>query len=127
MDVAVDPSLGHRRRISPHVAAVAMRQVEHEEMRLLLHAANHHHRLAEIGLRMARWMSQWHKHLLATLIPLTNIVLDDRVAAGEPAFVTKPVEHPLGRMALLARQLHVLIKPMLDRRNKRIQLRPPDR
>lgn len=127
VDVAVNPGLGHRRRISPHVAAVAMRQVEHEEMSLLLHAANDHHRLAEIGLPMARWMSQWHKHLLATLIPLAHIVLEDRIAAGEPAFVTKPVEHPLGRMALLARHLHVLIKPVIDRRNQRIQLGPPDR
>jgi hypothetical protein len=30
-------------------------------------------------------------------------------------------------MALLARHLHVLIKPMIDRRNERIQLGPLDR
>jgi hypothetical protein len=65
MDVAIHPGLGHRRRIGPHIAAVAVRQIEHEEVRLLLHAADHHHRLAEIGLRMARRMRQRHEHLLA--------------------------------------------------------------
>ena|GEM_PF-6374432 len=70
MDVAVDPGLGHRRRIGPHVAAVAMRQIEHEETGLLFHAANHHRRLTEVGLRMAGRMRQRHEHLLPTLIPL---------------------------------------------------------
>jgi hypothetical protein len=35
-----------------------MRQVEHEEAGLLLDTADHHHRLAEIGLRMARRVRQ---------------------------------------------------------------------
>ncbi|MNL49177.1 hypothetical protein D3C87_1720890 [compost metagenome] len=76
---------------------------------------------------MARRMGQWHEHFLAALIPIAHIILDDRVAAGEPALVTQPVKHPLGRMPLLARHLHILVKPMFDRRNKRIQLRAPDR
>ncbi len=33
MDVAAHPGLGHRRRIGPHVGAVAVRKVEHEEVR----------------------------------------------------------------------------------------------
>jgi len=32
-----------------------------------------------------------------------------------------------GRVALFVRRLHILIQPMLDRRNKRVQLRPSDR
>jgi len=127
MDVAVDPGLGHRRRIGPNAAAVAMRQIEHEETGLLFHAANHDRRLTEVSLRMARRMSQRHEHLLAALIALAHVILDDRVAAGEATFIAKPVEYPLGRMALLARHLQVFIKPMLDRRNKRVQLRAPDR
>ena len=101
MDVAVDPGLGHRRRIGPHVAAVAMRQIQHEETRLLLDAADHHRRLAKVGLRMAGRMRQRHEHLLPTLIPLAYVVLDDRVAAGETALITQAVEHTLGSMALL--------------------------
>ncbi len=50
-----------------------------------------------------------------------------RVAAGEPALVAQAVKYPPGRMPLLARHLQVLVEPMLDRRNKRIQLRTPDR
>ena len=46
---------------------------------------------------------------------------------GEAAFVPQPVEHPLGRVALLARHLSVLVESMIDRRNKRIQLRPAHR
>ena len=127
MDVAIDPGFGHRRRIGPHIAPVAMRQIEHKEARLLLHAANHDRRLTEVRLRMAGRMRQRHEHLLAALITLAHIILDDRVAAGEPAFVAQAVEHPLGRMALLARHLQVFIEPMVDRRNECIQLRTPDR
>lgn len=36
---------------------------------------------------------------LTTLLALSHVILDDRVAADEPAFVAKPVEHPLGRVA----------------------------
>ena len=127
MDVTIDPGLCHRRRISPDIAAVAMRKIQHEETRLLLDAADHHRRLTEVCLRVSGRMSQRHEHLLAALIPPAHIILDDRVAAGKTAFVAQPVEHPLGSMALLARHLEVLIQPMLDRRNERIQLRTPDR
>lgn len=65
-----------------------MRQIQHKEMGFPLHAADHHHRLAEVGLPMARRVSQRHEHFLATLIPLAHVVLDDRVAAGEAALVT---------------------------------------
>ena len=104
-----------------------MRQIEHEEAGLLLDAADHHHRFTEIGLRMARRMRQRHEDFLAALIPLAHVILDDRIAAGEATLVTQPIEHTLGGMALLARHLHVRIEPLVDRRHKRIQLRPPDR
>ena len=104
-----------------------MRQIQHEEVRLLLHPADHHQCLAEIGLRVSRRMSQRHEHLLATLIALAHVILDDRVAAGEAALLTKPVKHPLGRVALLARHLSVLVQPSIDGRNERVELRPPDR
>lgn len=92
MDVAIDPGLGHCRRTGPNIAAVTVRKIQHEEMRLLLHATDHHHRHAEVRLRMSWRMRQRHEYLLAALIPLAHIILDDRVAAGEPALVSKPVE-----------------------------------
>ncbi len=127
MDVAIDPRLSHRSGIGSHIAGVAMRQVEHKETGFLLDTADHHHRLAEVRLCMAGRMRQRHEHLLAALLSLAHVILDDRVAAGEPAFGTQPVEHSLGRMALLARNRQVLIQPMIDGRNKCIQLRTSDR
>ena len=126
MDVAIDPGLGHRRRISPDIAAVTMRKIEYKEPGFLLDTADHHRRLTEISLCMAGRMSKRHEDFLATLFPLPDIVLDDRIATGETAFVAKPVKHTLGRMALFARYVSVFIQPMVDRRNESVQLRPPD-
>jgi hypothetical protein len=99
----------------------------HWNTQLALHAADHHHRLTEIGLPMAGRMRHRHEHFPAALFPLAHVILDDRVAAGEPALVPEPIEHPLGGMALFARHLQILVKPMLDRRNEHVQLRSPDR
>ena len=74
-------------------------------MRLLLDAADDDHRLAEIGLGMTRRMRQRHEHLPAAPFALAHVILDDRVAAGEPVLVPQPLEHPLGRVALLAPHL----------------------
>lgn len=38
----------------------------------------------------------------------------------------RPVEYLLGRMAQRARHLQIVLQPMLDGRNERIQLGPPD-
>lgn len=87
-------------------------------MRLLLNTADHHHGFAEIGLRMAGRMRQRHEDLSAALRAFAHVILDDRVAAGETAFGAQPVKHPLGRMALLARHVYVLIEPSIDSRNE---------
>ena len=60
-----------------------MRQVHDEEMGLLLDPADDSDGFAEIGLRMSRWVGQRHEHLLATPLTFPNVILDDRVAAGE--------------------------------------------
>src|SRR5690606_19505940 len=92
----------------------------------LLDTANLDHRLAEVGLRMARGMRQRHEHFLAPPFSLPDVILDDRVAAGEPALVTKPVEHPLRRVPLLPRHGTFHHKPSPDDRDKWIELPPPD-
>ena len=78
-----------------------MRQVEGEEVRLLLDPADDHDRFAEVGLRMAGRMSQRHEHLPPAAFALPHVVLHDRVAAGEAVLIAKPIEHPLGRVSLL--------------------------
>ena len=71
-------------------------------MRLLLHAANHHHRFTEVGLGMASSMGKRHKHLSATPTVFTDVVLDRRVAVLEAVFIPQALKNPFGGMALLA-------------------------
>ena len=87
MNVAIDPSLGNRSRIGPYKAGIAVRQVQCEDVRFLLRAANHHHRFAEVGLGMASSMGKGHKHLSAAPTVFTDVVLDRRVAVTVPARV----------------------------------------
>ena len=88
MDMAVGPRLGRRRRVGPDVTGVAVRQVEGEEVRLLLDPADHHRAfLAEVRLGVAGRMMQRHEHLAAAPLMLAQIRLHDRVAAGEPVLI----------------------------------------
>ena len=127
VDMAVDPGLGNRRRIRPDIAGVAVRQIEGEEVRLLLHPADHHHRLAEIRLCLTRRMGQRYEHLLVPAFVLAHIILDDRVAAGEPVLFAQAVEDPLGRVALLAGRRTIPFQPAVDDCDEPVQLRAPDR
>src|SRR5690606_9770239 len=60
-------------------------------------------------------------------LPFPDVILDDRVAAGEAVLLAKTVKYPLRRMTLLARNLTVPVQPRIDDRNERFQLRPPHR
>jgi hypothetical protein len=87
-------------------------------------------------------MHQRHEHLPRPTPLLPHVVLDDRVAALEAVLVAKPLEDPLGRMALLAvgssvlfdllRRMTllavespILFEDAVDDAGERIQLRPP--
>jgi len=59
-------------------------------MRLLLHPADDHDGFAKIRLRMPRRMRQRHEHLPPAALPLAHVILDDRVAAGEPVLIHCP-------------------------------------
>ena len=96
-------------------------------MRLLHNTADLDHGLTKICLGMAGRMRQRHEHLPAALLALSDVILDDRVAAGETVLFAKAVKYPLRRMTLLARNLTVTIKPCIDDRNERFQLGPPHR
>ena len=77
MHMPVDPRLGRRRRVGPHIAGVAVRQIEDEEVRLARHTPDHRTRLAEVRLPMARRMDQRHEHLPPPAVMLAHIVLHD--------------------------------------------------
>ena len=91
-------------------------------MRLLLDTPDHHPRLAEVGLRMARRMEQRHEHLPPPPAILANVVLHDRVAAGEPMFGSKPVKNTLGGVTLLARLVEIVLQLPIDDRGNLLQL-----
>ena len=61
-----------------------MRQVHDEEVGLLLNPIDDDNGFAKIRLRISGRMCQGHKHLLAATLTLTHVILDDRIAAGEP-------------------------------------------
>ena len=69
------------RRVGLHEAAIAVRQIEGEEVQLPRHPADHRPRLAEVHLGMARRMHQRHEHLSRADTPLPDVVLHyaDRV------------------------------------------------
>jgi hypothetical protein len=52
-------------------------------VRLLLAAADHHQRFTEVRLRFASSVRQGHEHLSAAQLLTTDVILHDRVAAGE--------------------------------------------
>ena len=97
--VAVEEGLGPLRRVGLDEARVGVRQVEAEEVDLASLAADHRHRLAEVGLGMAGRMGQRHEHLPGAGALLADVVLDDGVAAGEAVLGPQPIMDPLGRVA----------------------------
>lgn len=91
MDMAIHPGLGHCCGMSPDITGIAVREVQHEEVRLLFNTTDPDQSIAEVGLSVARRMRQRHEHLLTASVPLSHVILDDRVAAGEAAFLATPV------------------------------------
>lgn len=78
-----------------------MRQVGREEMHLLLHAANHHHGLAEIRLGIARRMRQRHEHFPPKQLLFAHVILDNRIAARDAMLFAKAFKDPFCRVRCL--------------------------
>jgi len=125
--VTLEEGFCRLRRKGLYEAVVGVRQIEGHEMRLALHAGNHHHRFAEVRLRFARSVAQRHEHLLAADLGGPHVVLHDRVAARVLVLGSQPLEDPLGRVPLLLRPLLVLFQNGVDHALPRSQLGPPDR
>ena len=91
MHMPIQPGLGGRCRIGPDKTRIAVRQIEGEEVRLLLNAANHDKRFTKIRLRMPGRVAERHEHLLAGALPGPDVVFDNRVTTIKPALVTQPL------------------------------------
>jgi hypothetical protein len=104
-----------------------VRQVEAEEVDLAPLAADHRDRLAEVGLRLTGRMGQRHEHLAGAGAPLADVVLDDRIAAGEAVLGPQPIVDPLGRMPLLRRRRPIGRQDLVDGRGKGVGSMPKRR
>ena len=114
LHVAVAERFRRLGRIGHDEDRVGVRQVHREEVDLLLDAADHADRLAEVGLGMARRMHQRHEHLLRPLPPARHVVLHDRDAAREAVLVAQPLENPLRGVTLLLRPILVGRQDRID-------------
>ena len=65
-------------------------------MDVLPDTPDHRHRLAKVDLGMAGRVGEWDEHLLRAGMPLAQVVLDDRVAAGKAVLDPQPLVDPLG-------------------------------
>ena len=123
--VAIAERLGRLRRVGLHEAGITVGKIEGKEVDLARHAADHRHRLAEVRLGVAGGMDERHEHLARPKPPLTDIVLHDGVAAGEPVLVPETVEDPLRRVPLLVVAGPIVFQNPIDDPRERTQLRPP--
>ena len=122
--VPVAERLRRLRRIGPHEARVAVRQIHRQEVDALLHPTNHRNRLAKVGLAVPGRMDQGHEHLLPAQPPLPDVVLHDRLATREAVLCHQPLKYPPRRMPLLARPPLVLLQDPVDHRQQRVELGP---
>ena len=111
----------------PEHTGVAVRQIEGEEIGLLLDATNENQRLTKVRLPMTRRMVQRHKHLAAAPLMLPHIGLHDRVAALKTVLVPQPFENTLGCVTLLPGSTDIIAKPLIDDVCEPVQLWPLDR
>src|SRR5271170_6626969 len=102
-NVAVAEGFRRLCRIADHEAGVRVRQIKSEKVDLALYAADDADRFTKICLSMPWRMHQRYEHLLRPLPPTRHVILHDRDAAREAAFVPKPLEDPLRRVLLLLR------------------------
>jgi len=87
VNVTIDPGFSRRRRIRPDITGIAVRQIEGKVVGLSFDTTDDNHRLAEVGLRMAWPVRQWHEHLAPPPFALSDVILHNGVAAGEPMLI----------------------------------------
>jgi hypothetical protein len=108
-------------------AGIAVRQVEDEEVGLLLDTIND-----DVASPKSAWASpggcaSGTNTSRPRPLSLPHVILDDRVAAGEPVLLAQPVIHALGGMALLGAGPSVPVQPRVDDLGEPVQLRALDR
>ena len=114
---------GHRHR----VAHVRVRQRSHQNMHRALPTGHVRQRDTEIDLHHTRIPLKPKIPVRAfpvRLAPFLHVAAHPAVRAIEPVLGHQPVEHPLGRMPLLARHHPIRLQPLVDHMLERIRLAP---
>jgi len=119
----VTKRFGGLRRIGLHKTGVAVRQVHRTEVDLALDLGDLRQRLAEIHLRMARIVPQWHEHLAMPQPLRPHVIFNDGDPAGIAVLVAKPFEDPLRGTPLLSRSTLIRRQDPVNDPGKPIQLR----
>ncbi len=96
-------------------------------MCLTLDPGDDHQGLAEVHLRVAGIVGQGHEDFAAAKPSLSDVVLDDGIAALEAMLLAKPLENPFGRVTLFARRRSIPLKNAIDNTREGIQLETTDR
>ena len=112
--MSIQEGLGGLGRAGLHKAAVAVGQVQDEEVGLLLHAADDLQGFPEIALGVPRRMGKRNEHFLGLAAALPYVVLDDGVLAVEPVLVPEPLVDAFRRVALLPGKPEVLFEDLVD-------------
>ncbi len=101
-----------------------MRKIHRKIVRRALDAADHDQSFAEVRLRLPGWMRQRHEHLAAAQLRRPQVVLHDRVAAGELMLFLQPLPDTLRRVPLLGRPLLVVLQNGVEHADPGVELRP---
>ena len=105
-----------------------MWQVNGEEVNRAIYPVDERPRFAEIGLPVPRRMAMWRVHLPAPATMLSDVVLHDRVPAGEAVLVSKTLEDALRCVPLFAMLvLAIAPQPLVDESGESIKLRTAHR
>ena len=87
-----------------------MGKVHDVEVDIALHAGYHGPCLTEVALGVARWMMQGNEHLTGCSTAISYVVLDYGVPSVEPVLVPQPLVDPHGSVALLLRNVQVVLE-----------------
>ena len=125
--VTFTQGLGRLGRKGRDKKVIAVGQDQDEVMGLLGHATSDHTSLPEISLPIARRMIKRHKHFPGHPAPLSDVILDYRLAALIAVLIPQTVKYSLGRMPLLLRSLFIVGQDLVDDPKKWTQFGPPGR
>ena len=106
-----------------HVDGVGIRQRHHKQSHLDRLAIQNDIGEPIVDLSLTRWMAQWQENFAVTLFPFTNRFLHNRHTTGVVVLVTQTLKYSCRRVALLSMNASIVLKNLVNDRQKRLQFR----